>query len=107
MQSQKPASSKHLKPTAALTCCRSFFFSFTLCILRFCFRLGLALGALMTTGTNFQEDQCQQREDKRLHKRHEELQRDEDGIGEERQNESKDGQYCTAGKDVAEKTERE
>src|SRR5215469_114160 len=107
MQSQKSASSNHLQRTAASTCCRSFFFSFTLSVLRFCFPHGLALGMLMTAGSDFQEDQCQQREDKRLHKGDEEFQRDEDDIGEERQDESKDGQYRTAGEDVAKETERE
>src|SRR5260370_333752 len=78
MQSQKSASSKHLKSTAALTCCRGFFFSFTLCKLLFCLLYGLALGVLMAAGSDFQEDQRQQREDKRLHKGDEEFQRDEE-----------------------------
>src|SRR5260221_1167795 len=106
MQSQKSASSKHLKSTAALTCCRGFFFSFTLCKLLFCLLYGLALGALMAAGSDFQEDQCQQREDKRLHKGDEEFQRHEEHIGEERQAVSKASQYCTAGEAVNKKTER-
>src|SRR6266436_3734379 len=107
MQSQKSASSKHLKSTAALTCCRSFFVSFTLCVLLFCLLYALALGMFRVAGSDFQEDQRQQCEDKRLHKGDEEFQRDEEHIGEERQDVSKDGQYCTAGEDVAKKTERE
>src|SRR5260370_25212652 len=107
MQSQKSASSKHLKSTAALTCCRGFFFSFTLCKLLFCLLYGLALGLLVAAGSDFQEDQRQQREDKPLHKGDEEIQRDEEHIGEERQDVTKDGHYYTAGEDVAKKPERD
>src|SRR5260370_10026346 len=95
MQSQKSASSKHLKSTAALTCCRGFFFSFTLCKLLFCLLYGLALGLLVAAGSDFQEDQRQQREDKRMHKGDEEIQRDEEHIDEERQDVIKDGTNCT------------
>src|SRR5260370_31575863 len=97
MQSQKSASSKHPKSTAALTCCRGFFFSFTLCKLLFCLLYGLALGVLVAAGSDFQGDQRQQREDKRLHKGDEEFRRDEEHIGEERQDGRKDGKDCAVG----------
>src|SRR5258708_5986922 len=106
MQSAKAASSKELKDMGALTCFRGYFFSFTLCKLLFCLLYGLALGLLVAAGSDFQEDQRQQREDKRLHKGDEEFQRDEEHIGEERQDVSKDRQYCTAREDVPQNTER-
>src|SRR5260370_7966330 len=106
MQSKKSASSKHLKSTAALTCCRGFFFSFTLCKLLFCLLYGLALGLLVAAGSDFQEDQRQQREDKRLHKGDKEFQRDEEHIGEERQDANKNDHYCTAVDALSKNTKR-